>query len=133
MKAARQMSAATNLDELLAQATEINGVKLIAASLPGVDRDMLASVADEVAGKLGSGIIVLGTALEDGKVGLVCKVSDDVVKRGGHAGNIIKQVAAACGGGGGGRPNFAQAGGTDPGKLTDALAGAKDVVAAQVK
>ena len=133
VKAARQMSAATNLDELLAQTTEINGVKVIATSLPGVDRDMLASVADEVAGKLGSGIIVLGTALEDGKVGLVCKVSDDVVKRGGHAGNIIKQVAAACGGGGGGRPNFAQAGGTDPGKLTDALAGAKDVVAAQVK
>jgi alanyl-tRNA synthetase len=132
LKAAREMSAATNLDDLVSAAVEVCGVRLVAAQIPGADRDALASLADMIVEKLGEGIAILGSS-DGGKVSLVCKVADPLVKKGAHAGNLIKAVATACGGGGGGRPNFAQAGGTQPGKLEDALATAAEVLKAQLK
>lgn len=120
LKAAREMSAGTNLDDLVAGAVEVGGLRLVAAAVPGADRDALAALADKIVEKLGEGVAILGAETE-GKVSLVCKVADPLIKRGAHAGNLIKAVAQACGGGGGGRPNFAQAGGTQPDKLQEAL------------
>ena len=70
--------------------------------------------------KLGSGVIVLGSAV-DGKVNLIAGVTKDLIEKGFHAGKLIKEVATRCGGGGGGRPDMAQAGGKDPAKLDSAL------------
>lgn len=120
LRAAREMSAGTNLDELVAKAAPVGGTRLVAAAVPGADREALAALADRIVEQLGEGVAVLG-AETDGKVSLVCKVADSLIQRGAHAGNLIKAVAQACGGGGGGRANFAQAGGTQPEKLEAAL------------
>jgi len=74
---------------------------------------------------------VLGS-VDDGKVNLICKVDKGVIDRGGHAGDLIREVAQVCGGGGGGRPNFAKAGGKDADKLDAALAKASEALAAQL-
>ncbi len=121
VKAAREMSASTNLDDLLASAQEVNGALLVTASVPNADHDALSALADKITDKLSDAVAVLGSAQGD-KVNLVCKVTPALLERGAHAGNLIKAVAQACDGGGGGRPNFAKAGGKDPAKLDDALA-----------
>jgi len=131
LKAARELSAATSVDDLVASAAEVGHCRLVTANIPGADRDALAALADKVVGALDGGVAMLGS-VEDGKVVLVCKVGDAAVASGGHAGNLVKAVAGACGGGGGGRPNFAQAGGTQPDKLDSALAAAADVLRAQI-
>ncbi len=77
-----------------------------------------------VLNRLKSGVVILGGA-GGGKVSLAVKVSKDLVERGLHAGNIVKEAARVAGGGGGGRPDFAQAGGKDPSKLAEALAAAE--------
>ena len=89
-------------------------------------------MGDQLKQKLGSGVIVLVSG-KDGKVNLMAMATDDVVKQGVHAGNIIKAAAAVCGGGGGGRPNMAQAGGKDASKMAEALEKAKEIIAEQVK
>ncbi len=131
LKAARDLSAATSLEDLMATAQQVGGVGLVTANIHGADRDALASLADKIVEALGKGVAVLASG-EGGKVSLVCKVDDAVVKAGGHAGNIIKAVAGECGGGGGGRPNFAQAGGSQPDKIDAALARAAEVLAGQL-
>ena len=131
VRAAREMSAATNLDDLVASAQDVSGAKLVAANIPGADRDALATLADKIVGKLDSGVAMLGSG-GDGKVNLVCKADDAAVAKGVHAGDLIKVVAGECGGGGGGRSNFAQAGGSQPEKLDEALAGAREVLEAQL-
>ena len=88
-------------------------------------------MGDQLKQKLGSGVVVLASG-KDSKVNLMAMATDDVVKKGVHAGNIIKAAAAVCGGGGGGRPNMAQAGGKDASKIADALEKAKAVVAEQL-
>ncbi len=119
-------------DEILNQKTEINGVAVLAAEVKDMDANAMRTLGDQLKNKLGSGVIVLAGA-KDGKVNLMAMATDDVVKKGAHAGNIIKAAAAVCGGGGGGRPNMAQAGGKDASKIGDALAKAKEIVAEQVK
>ncbi len=81
----------------------------------------LRNMADELKQKLGSGIVVLGSTVDD-KVNLIAGVTKDLMDKGFHAGKLIKEVATRCGGGGGGRPDMAQAGGKDPAKLESALA-----------
>jgi alanyl-tRNA synthetase len=76
-------------------------------------------------------VVVLGSEV-DGKVALVAKVSEAAVRRGAHAGELVKRVAELCGGSGGGRPHFAQAGGKDPARLSEALAQAIQIVAVQI-
>lgn len=126
----RQKTAASQADGLASSAEEINGIKLIAARVDVGDVDVMSALADSLAQKLGSGIVVLGGPT-NGKVMLVCKVTKDLVERKFSAGNLIREIAKVTGGGGGGRPDFAQAGGKDPDKLGEALAKAKDLVAAQ--
>ena len=109
-----------SLTDLLKTATTISNFKLLAAELSGVDMTTLRSFADDAKNQLGSGIAVLGSA-SGKKVHLVAAVTPDLVERGYHAGEIVKQVAGMIGGSGGGRPDLAQAGGKDPGKLKQAL------------
>ncbi len=107
------------LDELIQQAVDCDGVKLLVAELPDSVGD-LRDMMDKAKGKLKSGVIVFG--LKRGpKVQLIAGVTKDLIDRF-HAGNIVREVAQLCGGKGGGKPDMAMAGGTEPGKLKAALA-----------
>lgn len=123
--------AKSELDGLFANAIHVDGVRIIAGRAPVNDMDSLRSMADLVRDKLGSGVVVLGAASGE-KVNFVAMVTKDLIPRGLHAGNIIREVAAAAGGGGGGRPDMAQAGGKDPTKLDAALARVEHVVRGQL-
>jgi len=116
--------------DLSAQAVDVAGSKLLAARIDGADAKSLRGVVDGLKAKLGSSVVVLA-AVEDGKVALVASVSADLVGRV-KAGELVGHVAAQVGGKGGGRPDFAQAGGTDPDKLAGALAGVQPWVAAKL-
>ncbi len=111
--------------QLLAQAETIGDFKLVVAELEGVDPVSLQAAAERLLQKLGEGAVVLGSSPEAQKVSLVAAFSPDVNQKGLQAGKFIGSIAKICGGGGGGRPNLAQAGGKDPGKLLEALAEAK--------
>jgi alanyl-tRNA synthetase len=118
---------------LVEGAKQINGVKAVIATPDGVeDGQALSALADDVLGRLQSGVVVLGAAAAGGKVLLVVKASKDAVAKGAHAGNTVKAAAQAAGGGGGGRPDFAQAGGRDAAKLPDALGAAEAALAQQI-
>ncbi len=123
---ARQ-SARQGAEALLAQAAEVAGVQVIAASTEAPSIEGLREVAGWLKDKLGTGVVALGAVL-DGKPQLVVMVSDDLVARGIRAGDVVKAAAPAMGGGGGGRPQMAQAGGREPGKLPAALEAAVDAV-----
>lgn len=105
---------------LVSKAKEIDGVTVIVAKVQGSDMNNLRNMADDLKQKLGSAVILLGSA-HDGKVNLIAAVTKDLIEKGFHAGKLIKEVAVRCGGGGGGRPDMAQAGGKDPEKLDSAL------------
>ena len=119
-------------DEMLNKKVDINGVAVLAAEVKDMDGNAMRTLGDQLKNKLGSGVIVLAGEA-GGKVSLIVMATDDVVKKGAHAGNIIKAAAVVCGGGGGGRPNMAQAGGKDASKIGEALEKAKEVVAEQIK
>ncbi len=110
------------------QVQEIAGIRLLAAEVQA-DMDGLRTIVDEMKVKLGSAVIVLGSASE-GKVNLVAAVTPDLIGQGHHAGKLIKEVAAIVGGSGGGRPDMAQAGGKDPSKLKEAISAVEGIVAA---
>src|SRR3954470_13124213 len=105
---------------LTSNAKEIDGVTVLSAKVQAIDMNNLRNMADDLKQKLGSAVIVLGSA-QDGKVNLIAAVTKDLIEKGYHAGKLIKEVASRCGGGGGGRPDMAQAGGKDPSKLDSAL------------
>ncbi|GGK16370.1 alanine--tRNA ligase [Caldalkalibacillus thermarum] len=105
---------------LLDQVQEVDGVPVLAAKVSATDMDDLRTRVDNLKQKLGSAVIVLGANV-NGKAMVVTGVTKDLVKKGYHAGQLIKKVASICGGGGGGRPDMAQAGGKDPHKLDEAL------------
>ncbi|MDQ6999637.1 MAG: alanine--tRNA ligase [Mariprofundus sp.] len=106
------------LDDLLKQAVDINGVKLLTAEVSGVKN--LRDFMDKAKGKLKSGVLVFGQK-NGPKVQLIAGVTKDLVDRY-NAGNIVREVASVCGGKGGGKPDMAMAGGTEPDKLKEALA-----------
>ena len=120
-----------SMGDVMDQVTEINGVKLLAANVDGVDMNGLRDLGDQLKEKLGEGVILLVSAA-DGKVSLMAMATEGAVSRGAHAGNLIKACAALVGGGGGGRPNMAQAGGKNPSGIKDALAKAKEVLEGQI-
>ncbi|MBC7288689.1 MAG: alanine--tRNA ligase, partial [Armatimonadetes bacterium] len=131
VRRAKQMRAATSVEDLIASALQVGPAKLVAQFVRGADRDILASLVDEIVARLPSAVAVLGSEV-DGKAAVVCKVSRDLVDRGVHAGEIVREIAEMCGGGGGGRPQFAQAGGRDASKLPEAIAAATQIVARQL-
>jgi alanyl-tRNA synthetase len=106
---------------------EVNGVKVLATQLDGADATALRNAMDQLKERLKSAVIVLGTVLADGKVSLVAGVTSDLVGRV-KAGEIVGAVALKVGGKGGGRPDFAQAGGTDAAALPMALASVVELV-----
>jgi alanyl-tRNA synthetase len=112
-------AARANLGDVLAQARQIRGVKVLSAVLPATDRAALREIADEMKGRLGSGVIVLGTS-QEGKVALIAMVTEDMSSRV-PAGKIIKGIAPIVGGSGGGKPELAEAGGKDSSRLADAI------------
>ncbi len=132
IEALKQKTASGQADELAAQAVECNGVKIIAARVEGGDLDIMSSLADSLAQKLGSAVIALASPSNE-KVLFVVEVTADLVKRGFNAGNIVREAAKVAGGGGGGRPDFAQAGGRDATKLDEALSKVREVVEQQAK
>jgi alanyl-tRNA synthetase len=107
-------------DEQLGSTEEIEGIPVLRVVLPNADMEALREMADKFRQKYPSGVALLASDL-DGKPVLLAAITDDLVKRGLHAGNLVKQVAQVVGGGGGGRPRLAQAGGKDASKLTEAL------------
>ncbi|NKN32285.1 alanine--tRNA ligase [Marichromatium bheemlicum] len=113
--------------DLAAQAEEVAGVRVLAAELEGADPKGLRETVDQLKDKLGSAVIVLATVAE-GKVALVAGVTKDLTGQF-KAGELIREVAAKVGGKGGGRPDMAQAGGSDPSGLAEALALVRDWVA----
>lgn len=112
---------------LESQAKNVNGIAVLSAKVNAPSMDALRSIVDELKAKLPSSVIVLG-AVQDDKVNLAAAVSADLVKKGFHAGKIVKEAAVHCGGSGGGRPDMAQAGGKDASKLEEALKLAEELV-----
>lgn len=114
---------------LMDQVQDIEGVPLLAAKVSASGMDDLRQMVDELKQQMSSAVIVLG-AVDEGKVLIVAGVTKDLLARGVHAGNIVKEVATRCGGGGGGRPDMAQAGGKTPEQLDDALKSTADFIKA---
>lgn len=121
MSALKRESAAESLDAALENVPEVAGVPVLAASLPGADMEALRGMADRFRQKYPSGVALLAS-VEDGKPNLIATVTKDLVGRGLHAGELVKLAAEKVGGSGGGRPDMAQAGGSDASKVDEALA-----------
>lgn len=128
----RHELAAYTIDKLLDRVQEVAGVPVLPARVQITDPEALREMAERLRSRLGSGVVVLGSQ-HDGRVNFVAMVSKDLVQRGIHAGNLLREVARIASGGGGGRADMAQAGGKDPSKLDQALAYSLKVVAAQVR
>ena len=120
------------LGDVMNQVAEVKGVKLLAASVDGVDMNGLRDLGDQLKAKLGEGVVVLASSM-DGKVNLVAMATDEAMAKGAHAGNLIKGIAGLVGGGGGGRPNMAQAGGKNPEGIQQAIEQSKAVLEGQLR
>jgi len=108
--------------DIINNAATYNNFKLVAAKLEGYDIEALRQLCDRLRADVASGCLLLcGVNTETGAAQFMASATDDAVKAGIHAGNLVKEAAAICGGGGGGRPNHAQAGGKDAGKADAAL------------
>jgi alanyl-tRNA synthetase len=117
----RQKLALQNSASLLDKAVKVNDVTVLTTPLEAADVETLRQMTDWLRDKLGSAVVVVGAVIGD-KPQLVAAVTPDLVGRGMHAGNLLREAAKVMGGGGGGRPDMAQAGGKDAAKLDDALA-----------
>ena len=119
------------LGDVMGKVAEIKGVKFLASAVKDVDMNGLRDLGDQLKEKIGSGVILL-ISEKGGKVNLMTMATEDVVKMGAHAGNLIKAIAKEVGGGGGGRPTMAQAGGKNPAGIDKALAAAPAVLEEQI-
>jgi alanyl-tRNA synthetase len=115
-----QQAINAQIEDIFSKKVDLDGVEVIYSRVKAREMDDLRKMSDALRQKLKSGIIVLGSVSGE-KVNFVASVSEDLTKKGYHAGNIVKQVASIAGGGGGGRSDFAQAGGKNPDKLDEAL------------
>jgi alanyl-tRNA synthetase len=123
----RMKTAASSVASATDQAIEIKGIKVLSQRVAALDRGQMRTLVDNLRNRLGSGVVVLGSAAEDGKVALIVGVTKDLTGRV-QAGKIVGQIAQRVGGSGGGRPDLAEAGGKDATQLDAALAGAPEVV-----
>ncbi len=117
--------------DVLSSAVDVNGIKVLAVKVEGVDMNGLRNLGDSFKEKLGDSFIYLVSSAGD-KVSLVAMATDAAVKAGANAGDVIKQTAQLVGGGGGGRPNMAQAGGKNPAGIDDAVKAAAEIMKAQL-
>ncbi|MBX0330966.1 alanine--tRNA ligase [Oscillochloris sp. ZM17-4] len=132
LDALRGKLARASIEGLLDTVDRSGPAPILAAEVQAEDTNRLREMGDWLRDKLGSGVVVLGAAIGD-KPQILTMVTPDLVKQGYHAGNLVKALAQIVGGGGGGRPEMAQAGGRDLGKLADAIARAPALVAEQKK
>ena len=123
----KKQAMGSNLDDLLKNAKEINGIRLITAEFTDYNINDLRSLSDDIK-KDNKGVCMVFAAVAGDKVTFLVSLTDDVVEKGYHAGNMIKQVAKIAGGGGGGKADMAQAGGKDVTKVKDALAFAETLL-----
>ena len=131
LESLKSKAAKEALGDVMDQVQEVKGVKLLAASVDGVDMSGLRDLGDQLKEKLGEGVVVLISS-QDAKVNMIAMATDGAQKAGAHAGNLIKGIAAMVGGGGGGRPNMAQAGGKNPAGIPQAVAEAAKVLEGQL-
>jgi len=124
--------ASVNIDELTQKAKSLNGVRWVAAELPGFTAAALRTAADTLKQKMGSGVVVLG-CVQDDKAALIVSATPDLAPAKVHAGNLAREIAKVMEGSGGGRPDFAQAGGKQPEKLREALNQVETLLQAMVK
>ena len=110
---------------------DVKGVKLLAMKVEGVEMNELRNLGDQLKKDTEDGVVVLASQV-DGKVNLMVMAGESAVKKGAHAGNIVKAIAGFVGGGGGGRPNMAQAGGKKPEGIDEALLAAKTTLDQQL-
>ena len=120
-------SASSAVADAAGSAVEIKGVKVLAQRVDGLDRGQMRTLVDNLRTKLGSGVVVLGSAGEEGKVALVAGVTSDLSGRV-PAGKVVGAVAKLVGGAGGGKADMAEAGGKDVAQLAAALAAAPGIV-----
>ncbi len=113
------------------QIQTVNGLSLLSLHVKNVDMNGLRDLGDQLKVKIGEGVVVLASETE-GKVNLIAMATEEAMKKGAHAGNIIKSIAELVGGGGGGRPNMAQAGGKNPAGIPNAVAQVKTVLQEQL-
>ncbi len=116
-----------DVEELIGSAAEVDGARVLVASLQALDGKALLELADRIRAKLGDAAIVLASAGED-RVELIASVSPSLVARGVRAGEIVRAAAAAVGGGGGGRDTLARAGGREVAKMPDAIQAAREAI-----
>ena len=121
IKIIRNKLAHYEVDKLLSKKKEIKGVNIISLKVEAEDNNDLRNWGDLIKDKIKSGIVVLGTELDNGKVALLAMVTDDLAQKGYNAGNIVKAIAPIVGGKGGGKKTMAQAGGQKADKLNQAL------------
>ncbi|MHB1021299.1 MAG: alanine--tRNA ligase [Acidobacteriaceae bacterium] len=124
---ARMKSASSSVASAAENAVEVKGIKVLAQRVDALDRGQMRTLVDNLRTKLGSGVVVLGAAGEDGKVSLIVGVTKDLTGKV-QAGKVVGVLAQKVGGGGGGRPDLAEAGGKDASQLDAALKSAPEVV-----
>ncbi len=122
----RMKSAAGGLDEAVSRAVEVNGVKVLTHRADGLERGQLRTLVDNLKGKLGEGVVVLGSAQPEGRVAIIAGVTPGLTKRI-QAGKLVGAVAKLVGGSGGGKPEIAEAGGKDQAQIDAALAAAPKI------
>jgi alanyl-tRNA synthetase len=118
------------MESLVEQTDKVDGVTVLVAKVRSLSMPILREMGDMLRDRLGSAILVLATAYS-GKPNFLAMVTPDLVAKGFHAGNIVKQVAKVTGGGGGGKASMAQAGGRDIARIDEALNSVKNIVASQ--
>lgn len=128
IKIIRNKLAHYEVDKLLSKKKEIKGVNIISLKVEAEDNNDLRNWGDLIKNKIKSGIVVLGTELDNGKVALLAMVTDDLVQKGYNAGNIVKAIAPIVGGKGGGKKTMAQAGGQKVDKINQALEKVYEIV-----
>jgi alanyl-tRNA synthetase len=122
----RMKSASSAVSSAADQAVEVNGLKVLAQRVENIDRNGMRVLVDNLRQKIGTGVVVLGS-VQDGKVALIVGVTKDATGKI-QAGKVVGELAKQVGGKGGGRPDLAEAGGTDASQLDSALQNAPDVI-----
>ena len=118
---------AATADQLASQAEVVGGISLVVARLSLPSAEQLREAADRIRDRIGPGVVVLAAEIQ-GKAVLVAMAAPQAVKRGIHAGSLIRETAKITGGSGGGRPDMAQAGGAEPDRIPEALLAARDLI-----